>query len=122
MMDLFLVVPLKDEDGKSKGDKDVEELNGKLWTLTGPHKVTNPGDIRFQCVSYVWGQGRQEINTFFGNKIRISDLTRPALEAAMRAVEVARTTKGESKADAFWIDAICVPQADGPSRQRTLER
>ena len=33
-MELFLVVPLKEGEGKGKDDKDVEELDGKLWTLS----------------------------------------------------------------------------------------
>ena len=121
-MELFLVVPLKEGEGKGKDDKDVEELDGKLWTLSGPHTVSNSSDVKFHCVSYVWGHGRAEVGAFFDNKIRISDHTKPALEAAIRAVEVAHTTAGSPKVEAFWIDAICVPQTDQPSRYRTLER
>lgn len=115
-MELHLVVHAK------PGDKDTEMLNGTNWCVKGPLDIHDANRLKYHCVSYVWGFGREKVGGLFNSQIEISDQTRPALEAAIRAVEAAQW-KGEGPiVRAFWIDAICVPQKDGPEREATLER
>jgi hypothetical protein len=121
-MRLQLVVPLKDGDTRKKGDKGVEEFNGQLWHVSGPLDVKDARDLKFHCISYVWGNGREEPGSFFNNQISISDRTRPALIAAIAAVKASGFEVDGPVEEAFWIDALCVPQDDGPDRYGTLER
>lgn len=121
-MKLQLVVPLKPGDSRKKGDKGVEELNGQLWHVSGPLDIEDARNVKFHCISYVWGQGREKPGSFFGNEISISDKTRPALIAAIRAIKASGFEADGPIEEAFWIDALCVPYADGPDRYGTLER
>ncbi|OBT58657.1 hypothetical protein VE04_01112 [Pseudogymnoascus sp. 24MN13] len=121
-MKLQLVVPLKPGDGRNKGDKGVEELNGQLWHVSEPLDIKDARSVKFHCISYVWGQGRERPGSFFDNEISISDKTRPALIAAIRAIKAAGFEADGPIEEAFWIDALCVPYADGPDRYGTLER
>ncbi|OBT41944.1 hypothetical protein VE00_07503 [Pseudogymnoascus sp. WSF 3629] len=120
-MKLQLVIPLKPGDGKNKGDKGVEELNGQLWHVSEPLDIKDARSAKFHCISYVWGQGRERPGSFFGNEISISDKTRPALIAAIRAIKASGFEADGPIEEAFWIDALCVPYADGPDRYGTLE-
>jgi hypothetical protein len=113
---------VKPGDSKNKGDKGVEELNGQLWHVTGPLDIDDARDVKFHCISYVWGQGREKPGSFFDNEISISDRTRPALIAAIRAIKASGFEADGPVEEAFWIDALCVPYADGPDRYGTLER
>lgn len=117
-MELHLVVPV--HDGKeSPGD---EKLNGKWWRVEGPIDTENRDIMKYHCISYVWGSGRERRGELFDSKIEISDQTRPALEAAMRAADTLHARSEVSPTPAFWIDAICVPQEEGPARYGSLER
>jgi hypothetical protein len=126
-MELNLVVPVEPGVMREKFD---EEINGRLWRVTGPYKHEQIKDLKFHCISYVWGAGVAEAGTFFDCKRPISDKTRPALEAAIKA---AKSLKGDDRkhkleeVEAFWIDALCIPQMETTLRERearqaTLER
>lgn len=121
-MRLQLVVPLKDGDGRKRGDRGVEEIYGQLWQITEPLDVEDARNLKFHCISYVWGDGREEPGSFFDNQISISDQTRHALAAAINAVKSSDFEHDGPVEEAFWIDALCVPHADGPDRYGTLER
>ena len=87
-------------------------LDGRSWHLTELLDISSPDTLpMFICVSYVWGHGKAP-SPFEANR-SISDQTMAALEAAMAATR-------DSEAQAFWIDAICVP-ADGALQRATLE-
>jgi hypothetical protein len=118
-MELNLVVPVAGGETPRKGD---EKLNGKWWRVNGPIDSSELGSAKFHCVSYVWGQGIDEAGSFFDCKRDISDRTKPALEAAMKAVDAMHDKEGREKVEAFWVDAICVPQIAGANRHGTLER
>jgi hypothetical protein len=126
-MELNLVVPVEPEAMREKGD---EEINGRLWRVTGPYKHEKIKDLKFHCISYVWGPGVAEAGSFFDCKRPISDKTRPALEAAIKAAEsLTRDDRKHilEKVEAFWIDALCIPQMENTlrekeARQATLER
>jgi hypothetical protein len=117
-MELYLIVPVKN-GVKEKGD---EELNGKLWRVTGPHDMSDMKKLKFCCVSYVWGQGIEQKGSFFDSKKTISDRTRPALAAAIKAASLVQDEANRPTVEAFWIDAICIPQLESPERFKTLER
>jgi hypothetical protein len=117
-MELHLVVPV--EDGQEKtGD---EYLNDKWWRVRGPTHHDNREEVKYHCVSYVWGSGREKTGGFFNSEIKISDQTRPALEAAMRAADALHERSEVPPTSSFWIDAICIPQQEGPARYGSLER
>ena len=118
-MELSLVVPVAEVEAKQK---EHERLNGKWWRVKCPIDAAEVHDARFHCVSYVWGSGTHRAGSFFDCKRDISDKTKPALEAAMKAVDVMPENPFIEKAEAFWVDAICVPQVEGASRHGTLER
>jgi len=117
-MELNLIVPVANGE-KEMGD---EEIRGRLWRVVGPHDVRDIKSLRFCCVSYVWGQGIEKKGSFFNCQREISDQTRPALTAAIRAAEVLQNEPGRPVVEAFWIDAICIPQLESPERFKTLER
>lgn len=124
-MQLNLITPIVPTAEKQPGD---EEIHGKLWRVTGPYDITSttPGTlpVHFHCVSYVWGPSTEKKGSFFNCERDISDQTRPALAAAIKAASVA-IAQNESDApivEAFWIDAICIPQLEVPERYKTLER
>src|ERR1700712_188136 len=101
-MELHLVVPA------SPGDSDngpTETLNGKLWRLIGPLEIKKIHSIKYHCISYVWGHGREEVGKLFNAQLRVSDQTRPALEAAMKAVAAAHDESKGPLVEAFWVDA-----------------
>ena len=77
---------------------------------------------KFHCVSYVWGTGIDRAGSIFDCKRDMSNRTKPALEAAMKAVRAMPDKGGSGIVEAFWIDAICVSQVEGASRHGTLER
>jgi len=121
-MELNLVVPVEAGTSRKKGD---EEIDSKIWRVTGPHDLKQIKNIKFHCISYVWGPGTEAEGSFFDNKIPMSDKTRPALEAAIKAAQVLQNEARGSKdeiVEAFWIDALCIPQAEGDARNATLER
>lgn len=118
-MELNLVAPVAEGEPTRKGD---EKLNGKWWRVKGPIESAEMGSTKFVCVSYVWGDGIDRAGSFFDCKRDISDRTKAALEAAMKAVDAMQDNEGGGKVEAFWIDAICVPQTAGSSRHGTLER
>jgi hypothetical protein len=118
-MELHLVIPVEDGEARRRGD---EELNGKWWRVKGPIDSSEMDKTKFHCVSYVWGKGIDPAGSFFDCKRDISDKTKPALVAAMRAVDAMPDNDGEEKVEALWIDALCVPQLAGVSRHGTLER
>ena len=121
-MELKLVAPVEAGAVREKGD---EEINGRLWRVTGPYDPEQIKTLKFHCISYVWGPGTEEAGSFFDCKRPISDKTRPALEAAIKAAELLKREDFRpqiEKVEAFWIDALCIPHLDGESRQATLER
>lgn len=126
-MELNLVVPVKPGAMREKCD---EEINGRLWRVTGPYKHEQIKDLKFHCISYVWGPGVAEPGSFFDCKRPISDKTRPALESAIKAAESLKRDDRKQKVEkveAFWIDALCIPQMETTlrekeARQATLER
>jgi Heterokaryon incompatibility protein (HET) len=126
-MELNLVVPVEPGAMREKGH---EEISGRLWRVTGPYKHEQIKDLKFHCISYVWGPGVAEAGSFFDCKRPISDKTRPALEAAIKAAEsLTRDDRKHilEKVEAFWIDALCIPQMENTlrekeARQATLER
>lgn len=118
-MELNLVVPVPKGEARQTGD---EKLNGKWWRVNGPIESSEMRSTKFHCVSYVWGQGFSKAGSFFDCKRDISDKTRPALEAAIKAVEAMHRIDGGEVVETFWIDALCVPQMEGLSRHATLER
>ncbi|KAJ5042320.1 uncharacterized protein L3040_004872 [Drepanopeziza brunnea f. sp. 'multigermtubi'] len=116
-MELNLVVPVPIGELRQPGD---EEINGRLWRVTGAHDPDTMG-LKFHCVSYVWGPGVEPLGSFFGCKREISDQTRPALTAAIKAADVIQGELKGERTEAFWIDAICIPQLEVPARYKTLE-
>ena len=118
-MELYLVIPLPEGATTRKGD---EKLNDKWWRVKGPIDSAEISTTKFHCVSYVWGQGIDRPGSFFDCQRDISDRTKPALEAAMKAADTIYKRDGGERVDAFWIDAICVPQVAGAGRHGTLER
>jgi hypothetical protein len=122
-MELNLVVPVEAGTTKKQGD---EEINGRLWRVAGPYKEEQIKTLRFHCISYVWGPGMAETGSFFNCKRPISDQTRSALEAAIKAAESLKrddTGSRMEKVEYFWIDALCIPPVENdPKRQATLER
>lgn len=107
------------QDGNEQpGD---EKLNNKWWRVEGPIDIENADVMKYHCVSYVWGSGREKRGELFNSKIEISDQTRPALEASLRAADTLYARSELPSTPAFWIDAICVPQEDGPARYGSLE-
>jgi hypothetical protein len=117
-MELNLIVPVT-SGAKEIGD---EEIHGKLWRVTGPHDINDIENLKFYCVSYVWGTGTKKEGSFFNCKREISDQTRPVLASAMKAADVIRGGLDKPIVEAFWIDAICIPQLESPERFKTLER
>jgi hypothetical protein len=117
-MELYLIVRVTD-GVKETGD---EEIHGKLWRVTGPHDIKDLGNLKFYCVSYVWGPKTEKKGSFFNCKIEISDQTRPALAAAIKAAGVVQDESDKPIVEAFWIDAICIPQLESRERFKTLER
>jgi hypothetical protein len=121
-MELNLVVPVEPGTAKEKGD---EEINGRLWRVTGPYDPEQIINLKFHCISYVWGPDIEETGSFFACKRPISDKTRPTLQAAIKAAEMLKREDFRppvEKVEAFWIDALCIPQLEGEARQATLER
>ena len=118
-MELNLVFPVVEGEALKSGD---EMLNGRWWRIEGPIDAAEMDNMRFHCVSYVWGAGMNKAGSFFDCKRDISDKTKPALEAALKAVDALPKEVGIRNVDAFWIDAICVPPMEGASRHGTLER
>jgi hypothetical protein len=118
-MELSLIVPV---EAGAKMQNDDEEINGRMWRVTRIRDPEKIRDHRFHCISYVWGPGVAEKGSFFDCKIPISDKTRQALEAAIKASEFVQAESKGEKTEAFWIDAICIPQLDQGPRQSTLER
>lgn len=117
-MNLNLIVPVPAGAPREPGD---EELNGRLWRVTGPHS-RDLQDLKYHCVSYAWGPGVVPVGSFFNNQIELSDKTRPALEAAIKAVVEIYGLQEADRVDAFWIDAICIPQLDKVARHEAFER
>lgn len=118
-MELNFVVPVPENVPARVGD---EFINGRSWRVTAPIDTQRARGFKFHCVSYVWGPGTSPIGSLFNCQIQISDQTRPALEAAIKAAEAAVEQWGGERVEAFWIDAICIPQAECPARYKTLER
>jgi hypothetical protein len=118
-MQLNIIVPVPEGAGWQRGD---EKLNGKWWRIKGPLDAAEMDIAKFHCVSYVWGSEIDRAESFFDCKRDISNRTRSALEAAIRAVDAMDDHIGKQRIEAFWIDAVCVPQIEGPSRHSTLER
>lgn len=117
-MELNLVALVPEGSARQAGD---EEIQGRLWRITGPHDP-EAKDLKFHCVSYVWGSGVEKRGSFFNCQREISDQTRPVLEAAIRAADVIHRDLGGEVVEAFWIDALCIPQIEGSPRLKTLER
>ncbi|KAG4442380.1 hypothetical protein IFR05_002158 [Cadophora sp. M221] len=116
-MELNLVTLVPEGATPQAGD---EEINSHLWRVTGPNDPATK-DLKFHCVSYVWGRGVEKRGSFFNCQREISDQTRPVLEAAIKAAEVIHRDLGGEKVEAFWIDALCIPQLEGSPRLKTLE-
>jgi hypothetical protein len=117
MMELRLIIPAEAEGPCT------ETLNGTLWRVSEPLDISKSDRTKYNCVSYVWGSGRMKNGGLFQIGPRLmSDQTKPALEAAILANEAAIRKSREPPVRAFWIDAVCVPESDGPKRQGTLER
>jgi len=117
-MELNLVTPVPEGSARQSGD---EEIHNSLWRVTGPHDP-DAKDLKFHCVSYVWGVGVEKKGGFFNCQRDISDQTRPVLEAVIRAADMIYRDLGGEKIEAFWIDALFIPQLEGSPRLRTLER
>ncbi len=118
-MELNFIVPVPQHQPRKVGD---ETICSKTWRVVGPISTNEARAFRFNCVSYVWGQGTLPPGSLFECQIQISDQTRPALEAAIRASEAAHEKYNVPLVEAFWIDAICIPQAECAARYKTLER
>ena len=84
------------------------QVEGEEWSLTDSLDIYSTQIPPYACVSYVWGSGRapNPIHT----TILMSDRTLPVLSSAIR----------NSKFEAFWIDAFCVP-SDPVRKGPTLE-
>lgn len=117
-MELVLIIPVDPQETYSGP---TEWLCGSQWRVSGPIDVGRQANLKYHCISYVWGQGRSK-EGLFQSQIPISDQTRPALEAAIEAADAAAKHSDVPDVKAFWIDAVCVPQTDGPKRKATLER
>jgi hypothetical protein len=117
-MELVFIVPV---DRQEQYHGPTEWLNGTEWRVSEPLDVSNPENLKYHCISYVWGSGRSE-DRLFQSKIAVSDQTKPALEAAIAAVDAAAKESEGPVVRAFWVDVICVPQTQGPKRNATLER
>ncbi|PVH82163.1 hypothetical protein DL98DRAFT_653512 [Cadophora sp. DSE1049] len=116
-MELNLVTPVPEGATRQAGD---EEIHNRLWRVTGPHDP-EAKDLRFHCISYVWGLSVEKKGSYFNCQRDISDQTRPVLEAVIRAAEVIYRDLGGERIEAFWIDALCIPQLEGSPRLKTLE-
>ncbi|KAH6676407.1 hypothetical protein B0J14DRAFT_560707 [Halenospora varia] len=105
-MDLNLIVRV-DKDAKQAGD---EEINGDWWRVTGPI-ISLARKVQNSTAFHMPGAQEKHLQT------------RPALEAAIRAASAISEEDDSPRtgADAFWIDAICVPQAGGQERLKTLQ-
>ncbi|OQV07930.1 hypothetical protein CLAIMM_12283 [Cladophialophora immunda] len=86
------------------------EIERRHWKLAA-HNLDAPDaeHIRFTCVSYAWGEGRE--GSPFHPGYDISDRTIPALNAVV---------SHRPSCARIWIDAFCVP-VDTPERIHTLE-
>jgi hypothetical protein len=119
-MELHLIVPVPKGSKEEVGD---EKIAGKTWRVTGPHDIEDIEKLKFHCISYVWGPDTEKEGSFFNCKRKISDQTRPALTAAIKAARAVQEISNGPIVEAFWIDAICIPQVEkSPERQKTLER
>ncbi|KAK0120735.1 hypothetical protein ONS96_010936 [Cadophora gregata f. sp. sojae] len=116
-MELNLITPVPKGAAWQPGD---ERIHNRLWRVTGPYD-SNSKDLKFHCVSYVWGLGVEKKGAFFNCQRDISDQTRPVLEAVIRAAEVLHRDLGGEKIEGFWIDALCIPHSEGSPRLKTLE-
>lgn len=96
-MELNLVTPVPEGSARQAGD---EEIHNSLWRVTGPHDP-DAKDLKFHCVSYVWGVGVEKKGGFFNCQRDISDQTRPVLEAVIRAAEMIHRDLGGEKIEAF---------------------
>jgi hypothetical protein len=117
-MELVLIIPV---DQQENYNGPVEWFSGTQWRVSDPLDASKPENLKYHCISYVWGAGRCK-EGLFRSKIPISDRTKPALEAAIAAVDAAAERSGEPAVRAFWVDVICVPQTDDAKRNATLER
>ena len=87
------------------------QLQQRRWKLESRSVSEEdlPPDLRYCCISYTWGSGRQA--SPFDPDTQISDRTIPALETFIRhRPQCAR----------IWIDAFCIPPA-GKARASSLE-
>jgi hypothetical protein len=75
------------------------QVDGTQWYLSKSLHIDlkHPELPNFACISYVWGPARKPNPIHHGELM--SSNTIPALSSAMT----------HSKAQAFWIDALCVP-------------
>ncbi|KAJ8106323.1 hypothetical protein ONZ43_g7104 [Nemania bipapillata] len=81
------------------GDGKTIKIGNARWGLKAHNLLTcNPEDLRFICLSYVWGSGTSP--SPFEPDHYVSDRTAPALEAV---VALRPTCKR------IWVDAYCVP-------------
>ena len=100
-MELDLIVPVDAGTARVKGD---EEVNGRLWRAKS-YKAEEIESIKFHCISYVWCSDVETPGSFFDCKRLISDKTRPALEAAIKASEMLKRDDrpGREKVEAFFF-------------------
>ncbi|KAE8450411.1 hypothetical protein EG329_006486 [Mollisiaceae sp. DMI_Dod_QoI] len=92
-----------------------EIVDGRLWRLGPLHDSETPEqiDLPFYCISYAHGEENDMQRGFFVPRGDVSDQTRPALEAAIKAAQkIATMPDGIGSFDTFWIDDICIPQED----------
>ena len=90
-------------------------IDGRRWILSKPYDIHGSQAApvpSFSCISYLWGPSTSRAPHAFEPATRtMSTHTIPALTAAIRS----------RKSKAFWTDVFCVPSAEGPKRQATLE-
>ncbi len=90
-------------------DRPSINVEGKQWCLANVLDTNEPAKLpEYTCISYSWGAGR--VPNPFDDSRAMSVQTFPALIAAIR----------NTSANAFWIDALCVPPRF-PQRRATLE-
>lgn len=106
-MELRLVIPASPEYTGA-----TEVICNRRWRISSLIPTDNPSAISaYHCISYSWGA--ETAPALFSASGSISSRTRGALEAVVACC-------ADDKVQAFWLDAVCVPDS-GLERRATLE-
>ena len=85
------------------------DVGGKRWCLTNVPMDGDADDLPdYVCISYRWGSGR------------VPNPLDPSMDMAAQTIPALVATLRDTSANAYWIDALCVP-ARFPQRRATLE-